>query len=109
MIDDARVLAAVDGKAALARSVIDFVNGHPELGHEEHICASHLVEALGPDCDQRYWAIFEELRRDREGARRMGMSFVWIAPAEVQQAEAAKAPLDHPVVTSFGELAEILT
>lgn len=46
MIDDASVLAAVDGKAALARSVIDFVHAHPELGHEEHACASHLVEAL---------------------------------------------------------------
>jgi metal-dependent amidase/aminoacylase/carboxypeptidase family protein len=47
MIDDARVLAAVDGKMALARTVIDFVHGHPELGHEEHECASHLVEVLG--------------------------------------------------------------
>jgi metal-dependent amidase/aminoacylase/carboxypeptidase family protein len=46
MIDDARVLAAVDGKAALARSVIGFVHGHPELGHEEHACASHIVAAL---------------------------------------------------------------
>ena len=51
----------------------------------------------------------DSLRRDREGARRMGMGFVWIAPSKVQQAEAAKAPLDHPVVTRFGELAEILT
>ena len=47
MIEDATVLAAVDGKTALARSVIDFVHGHPELGHEEHQCASHLVEVLG--------------------------------------------------------------
>ena len=47
MIDDARVLAAVDGKTALARTVIDFVHGHPELGHEEHECASHLVEVFG--------------------------------------------------------------
>jgi metal-dependent amidase/aminoacylase/carboxypeptidase family protein len=46
MIEDARVLAAVDGNAALARSVIDFVHGHPELGHEEHLCASYLVETL---------------------------------------------------------------
>ncbi len=51
----------------------------------------------------------DSLRRDREGARRVGMGFVWIAPVEVQQAEAAKAPLDHPVVTRLGELAEILT
>jgi metal-dependent amidase/aminoacylase/carboxypeptidase family protein len=46
MIDDARVLAAVDGKAALSRSVIDFVHAHPELGHEEHLCAAYLVDAL---------------------------------------------------------------
>ena len=47
MIDDASVLAAVDGQTALARSVIEFVHGHPELGHEERLCASHLVEVLG--------------------------------------------------------------
>ena len=46
MIDDAHVLAAVDDKAALARSVIGFVHGHPELGHEEHACAAYLVETL---------------------------------------------------------------
>jgi metal-dependent amidase/aminoacylase/carboxypeptidase family protein len=46
MIDDARVLAAVEDKASLARSVIDFVHEHPELGHEEHRCASYLVDAL---------------------------------------------------------------
>jgi putative hydrolase of the HAD superfamily len=53
----------------------------------------------------------DSLRRDREGARRLGMGFVWIAPVAAQQAEAraAKAPLDHPVVAQFGELAEILT
>lgn len=46
MIDDALVLAAVDGQAPLARSVIDFVHAHPELGHAEHVCAGHLVDAL---------------------------------------------------------------
>jgi FMN phosphatase YigB (HAD superfamily) len=25
---------------------------------------AHLVEAFGPECDQRYWEIFEELRRE---------------------------------------------
>ncbi len=52
----------------------------------------------------------DSLRRDREGARRMGMGFVWVAPAEVQAAEArnAKEPLDHPVVARLGDLAEIL-
>ncbi len=53
----------------------------------------------------------DSLPRDREGARRMGMDFVWIAPAATQQAEArtAKGQLGHPAVTRFGELAEILT
>jgi metal-dependent amidase/aminoacylase/carboxypeptidase family protein len=46
MIDDASVLAAVDRNAGLARSVIDFVHGHPELGHSEHACAAHLVDVL---------------------------------------------------------------
>jgi metal-dependent amidase/aminoacylase/carboxypeptidase family protein len=46
VIDDATVLAAVDGRAALMRSVIEFVHGHAELGHEEFACARHLAEAL---------------------------------------------------------------
>jgi metal-dependent amidase/aminoacylase/carboxypeptidase family protein len=46
MIDDTAVLAAVDAKAALARSVMEFVHAHPELGHEEHTCAAYLVETL---------------------------------------------------------------
>ncbi len=47
----------------------------------------------------------DSLRRDREGARRMGMDFIWIAP-ESQQAEAAS--LDHPALTRLTDLAEIL-
>jgi metal-dependent amidase/aminoacylase/carboxypeptidase family protein len=46
MLADARVLAAVESRAALAESVVDFVHAHPELGHEEHACAGHLVDAL---------------------------------------------------------------
>ena len=69
--------------------------------------------ALGPLGAAPETTLFvgDSLRRDRQGARRMGMGFVWIAPKDVQQAEAraAKAPLDHPVVTRFGDLAEILT
>lgn len=52
----------------------------------------------------------DSLRRDREGARRMGMRFVWIAPPAVQAAEArvAQGPLDHPIVAQLQDLAEIL-
>ncbi len=59
---------------------------------------------------ERTLFVGDSLRRDREGARRVGMDFVWIAPAATQRAEtsAGNAPLDHPVVTRFGELAELL-
>jgi len=51
----------------------------------------------------------DSLRRDREGARRMGIGFVWIAPVEVQAAEGrACGPLDHPVVARLDELEGIV-
>jgi putative hydrolase of the HAD superfamily len=54
--------------------------------------------------------IGDSLRRDREGARRLGMGFVWIAPAEVQAAEAriTREPLGHPAVTELPDLARLL-
>lgn len=53
----------------------------------------------------------DSLRRDRVGAERMGMGFVWIAPPEAQAAEAraGKGTLDYPVVTRLTNLAELLT
>jgi beta-phosphoglucomutase-like phosphatase (HAD superfamily) len=52
----------------------------------------------------------DSLPRDREGARRMKMQFVWIAPAEVQAAEIrARGSLDHPVVARLGDLEGILS
>ena len=46
----------------------------------------------------------DSLRRDREGARRIGMGFIWIAPRDVQAGQRA----DHPVVSRLGDLAQIL-
>ena len=53
----------------------------------------------------------DSLRRDREGARRAGMGFIWIAPQDVQAAEAQASaePLAHATVTEFGDLVKILT
>ena len=50
------------------------------------------------------------LRRDREGARRAGMDFIWIAPQEVWAAEAQASPypLAHATVTEFSDLMKIL-
>ena len=50
------------------------------------------------------------LRRDREGARRMGMRFIWIAPQSVQTAEtrASAEPPIHATVTRLPDLMKIL-
>src|SRR5512135_2026876 len=53
----------------------------------------------------------DSLRRDCEGARRTGMGFVWIAPQDVQDAEAqasAELPV-HATVTEFRDLVNIFT
>ena len=52
----------------------------------------------------------DSLRRDREGARRMGMRFIWIAPQNVQAAEtlASAEPPIHATVTRLPDLMKIL-
>jgi FMN phosphatase YigB (HAD superfamily) len=52
----------------------------------------------------------DSLRRDGEGARRSGLSFIWIAPEDVQAAERGGAA-DRPVlaVTELPDLIDILT
>ena len=51
----------------------------------------------------------DSLRRDREGARRMVMDFIWIAPQDVQDAEAQASaePLVHATVTELRDLVKI--
>jgi HAD superfamily hydrolase (TIGR01509 family) len=52
----------------------------------------------------------DSLRRDREGARRMGMRFIWIAPQNVQAAEtraSAELPI-HATVAKLPDLMKIL-
>lgn len=49
----------------------------------------------------------DSLRRDGEGARRSGLSFIWIAPREVQAAERRGAA--DAAVTGLPDLLEILT
>jgi FMN phosphatase YigB (HAD superfamily) len=48
----------------------------------------------------------DSLRRDREGARRTGMRFIWIAPQDAQAA--AKASADPPVEQAVTELRDLL-
>jgi putative hydrolase of the HAD superfamily len=68
--------------------------------------------ALEPLCTTPETALLigDSLRRDREGARRMGMGFIWIAPADMQAAARRMdgAPPGHPAVERLTDLAEIL-
>ena len=53
----------------------------------------------------------DSLRRDREGARRMGMRFFWMVPQGAEAAEsraAAEPPVEH-AVTDLRDLMKILT
>ena len=52
----------------------------------------------------------DSLRRDREGARRTGMRFIWIAPQDVQaaDAQASAGPFVHATVTGLRDLTKIL-
>jgi len=46
--------------------------------------------------------IGDSLRRDREGARRMGMRFIWIAPPEVQSEQSGQQSVtDLRDITKF--------
>lgn len=85
---------------------------------------SHVVGAEKPD-PAIFRAAFERLRapprnamfvgnslrRDREGARRVGIGFIWIAPQNVRDAEAgASGELPaHAAISALGELAKVLT
>ncbi len=52
----------------------------------------------------------DSLRRDREGARRAGIGFVWIASRDVwaDEARASSEPLVHATVTELSDLMKIL-
>jgi metal-dependent amidase/aminoacylase/carboxypeptidase family protein len=46
VIDEPKLLAALDARAQLVGDVMRFVHAHPELGHDEHACSRHLAEML---------------------------------------------------------------
>ena len=62
------------------------------------------LESLGATPEKTVF-IGDSLRRDREGARRMGMRFIWIAPKDVQ---AGQAEPQAESITDLRDLAKIL-
>jgi putative hydrolase of the HAD superfamily len=66
------------------------------------------LESLGASPETTLF-VGDSLRRDREGARRMGMRFIWMAPQAVQASETrASATVEH-AVTDLRDLMKILT
>jgi HAD superfamily hydrolase (TIGR01509 family) len=104
-------LEAVCDGAGLASLFAVLVDSH-RVGAEKPDPAIFRValEALGAVPDTTVF-VGDSLRRDREGARRMGMRFIWMAPpgAEAAGAQAsAGPPVDH-AVTDLRDLLKILT
>jgi FMN phosphatase YigB (HAD superfamily) len=95
------------GLASLFPAIVDSTRVGAEKPSEAIFRAALERLLAAPD---KTLLIGDSLRRDREGARRMRMGFVWIAPPEAQAAErrAAGAQPDHPMIERLGALAEML-
>jgi HAD superfamily hydrolase (TIGR01549 family) len=67
------------------------------------------LDALGAAPETTLF-VGDSLRRDREGARRAGMSFIWIAPEDVQAAAAQTTPPPSvsAAVTKLPDLLNVL-
>ena len=95
------------GLAALFGAIVD----SQSVGAEKPDPAIFRA-ALEPLCatPETTLLIGDSLPRDREGARRLGMRFLWIAPQHVQASEflgRGERP-DHPAVTRLEALAGML-
>lgn len=95
------------GLASLFSAIIDSTQVGTEKPGEAIFRAALEPLQATPD---KTLLIGDSLRRDREGARRMQMGFIWIAPPEAQTAElrAAGVQPDHPMIERLGALAEML-
>jgi HAD superfamily hydrolase (TIGR01509 family) len=104
-------LEAVCDGAGLASLFAVLVDSH-RVGAEKPDPAIFRValESLGATPDTTVF-VGDSLRRDREGARRMGMRFIWMAPQGAEAAgaqDSAGPPVGH-AVTDLRDLVKILT
>ena len=63
------------------------------------------LERLGATPEKTVF-IGDSLRRDREGARRLGMRFIWIAPQDVQAGQSERQA--EPAVADLRDVAKVL-
>jgi metal-dependent amidase/aminoacylase/carboxypeptidase family protein len=72
MIDREEILTAVARQLDAIRESMQFVHGHPELGHEEYECTRHLcetLEAAGLGVDRRVAGMDTAFRATLHGSR----------------------------------------
>jgi metal-dependent amidase/aminoacylase/carboxypeptidase family protein len=89
-LSDSDVLAAVDAQRDAIADTVSFVHAHPELAHEEHACAAHLVGRLrdgGLDLTERVAGLdtaFRAVLRGGRSGRRVGIVAQYDAVAAVR-------------------------
>lgn len=87
---DAEVIAAIAAQRPQIAQTIEFVHAHPELGHEERACASHLTELLsaGGLAVERGLAgmetAFRATLKGGQPGRRVGVAVLYDAVAAVR-------------------------
>ena len=90
-IDDAELIAAVAAQRAAIANTVAFVHAHPELGHEEHLCAAYLAGRLGEaglSVEQGVAGLGTAFRTTLTGARagrRVGIAALYNAVAAVRE------------------------
>ena len=90
-IDDAELIAAVAAQRTAIADTVAFVHAHPELAHEEHVCAAHLTGRLGEAglrVEQGVAGLgtaFRAVLAGRRAGRRVGIAALYDAVAAVRE------------------------
>jgi HAD superfamily hydrolase (TIGR01509 family) len=99
-------LEAVCHSAGLASLFAVLVDSHRVGAEKPDPAIFHAALATLRSIPERTVFVGDSLRRDREGARRTGIRFIWIAPKDVQTAEVLAR--GEPVEDTVTELSDLL-
>jgi HAD superfamily hydrolase (TIGR01509 family) len=104
-------LEAVCHGAGLAPLFAALVDSHCVGAEKPDPAIFHVALETLRTTPQTTVFIGDSLRRDREGARRTGMRFIWMVPqgAEAAEAQAAAEPPIEYAVTDLRDLMRVLT
>jgi FMN phosphatase YigB (HAD superfamily) len=99
-------LEAVCRSAGLASLFAVLVDSHRVGAEKPDPAIFHAALETLRSIPERTVFVGDSLRRDREGARRTGIRFIWIAPKDVQTAEVLAR--GEPVEDTVTELSDLL-